>query len=102
MSLTRRRAVALAFAPIALASGAAPTTADGADDPRWADDPRLATLWRCTYPDCPGYIYDPLLGEDRVGTPPRTAFEDLTDAFYCPECGSGREVFIRDVDRASL
>jgi rubredoxin len=63
---------------------------------------RLATLWRCTYPDCPGYIYDPLLGEERVETPPGVAFEDLTDAFYCPECGSGREVFIRHVDRASL
>ena len=107
MLLSRRRAVALAIAPAALLR--APAAVEAADagekekgDPRWAHDPRLAQLWRCTFRECPGYIYDPLLGEERQDIPPRTAFQDLPDDFYCPECGSGLQVFRKDVNRASL
>ena len=98
MSLTRRQALAFAPAALLTASGAA----RAASDPRWADDPRLAQLWRCVYPDCPGYVYDPLVGEAKVGVAAGTAFEDLDEDFWCPECGNGTDVFVRDVDRADI
>jgi rubredoxin len=103
MPLTRRQAVAFAFAPVALAS-APSARAAGADDPRWAHDPRLAQLWRCTFPDCTPYIYDPLEGapESDPPIPPGTAFEDVPEDWWCPDCASGKEVFIRQVNRAEL
>jgi rubredoxin len=106
MASTRRQIFAMAFAPAALhaprGKGAAQAAEGGENDPRWADDPRLAQLWRCTFRECPGYIYDPLLGEERQGIPPRTAFQDLPDDFQCPKCGSGKRFFRKDVNRAEL
>ena len=97
MPLTRRQAAALAVAPAALLF--APTGRAGEAAP-WADDPRLAQLWRCAYPDCTPYYYDPVKGEPMLDVPPRTAFEDLPEDFWCPDCGSGKEVFVRAENRA--
>lgn len=58
-----------------------------------AADPRLAELWRCGAPDCPGYTYDPLAGEPEQDIPARTAFQDLPWDFACPRCGAATEEF---------
>jgi Rubredoxin len=103
MPVTRRLAAALAAAPLAAAFAPRLRASEAAPDPaRWADDPRLAQLWRCTYPDCPGYTYDPLEGEPYHDVAAGTAFEDLPADFWCPECGNGLDVFVRDVDRSTL
>lgn len=106
MSLTRREAVvALAAAPLSAAL-AAPEGVDltrtGPDDPRWAHDARLAQVWRCTFPDCTPHYYDPLVGEPDHDIPPGTAFEDLPDDYWCPDCGTGKADFVPDVNRAEL
>ena len=46
--------------------------------------------WECL--GC-GYIYDPLKGDPEGDIPPGTAFEDLPDAWVCPECGVGKDMF---------
>ncbi len=46
--------------------------------------------WECTA--C-GYIYDPDSGDPDNGVPPGTRFEDLPDAWVCPQCGVGKEFF---------
>lgn len=46
--------------------------------------------WECTA--C-GYIYDPVAGDPEHGFDPGTAFEDLPDTWYCPNCGVGKEFF---------
>ena len=46
--------------------------------------------YRCTV--C-GYIYDPQKGDSDNGVAPGTAFADLPDAWVCPECGVGKEMF---------
>ncbi|MBC7207800.1 MAG: rubredoxin [Methyloversatilis sp.] len=33
------------------------------------------------------WIYDPATGDPDAGVAPGTAFEDLPDDWYCPECG---------------
>lgn len=60
---------------------------------RAADDPRLDTLWRCLGSECPGYVYDPRLGEIASDTPPLTVFEQLSDDWQCPRCGAGKLEF---------
>ena len=44
----------------------------------------------CT--DC-GYIYDPTLGDPDSGIAPGTAFEDLPDEWFCPDCGAPKDKF---------
>jgi regulator of cell morphogenesis and NO signaling len=39
------------------------------------------------------YIYDEALGESRQGIPPALKFDDLSDEWRCPECGSAKEMF---------
>ena len=46
--------------------------------------------YRCTV--C-GYIYDPAAGDPEGMVEPGTAFEDLPEDWFCPECGAGREEF---------
>lgn len=46
--------------------------------------------YRCTV--C-GYIYDPEKGDPDNGANPGTAFNDLPDAWLCPECGVGKDMF---------
>lgn len=40
-----------------------------------------------------GYIYDPAVGDPDNGYPPGTSFEKLPDAWVCPECGVGKDMF---------
>jgi rubredoxin len=40
-----------------------------------------------------GYVYDPAEGDPENGINPGTAFEDLPDDWFCPECGAGKEDF---------
>jgi rubredoxin len=40
-----------------------------------------------------GYIYDPKKGDPDNGVKPDTDFEDLPDAWTCPECGAEKEDF---------
>ena len=48
--------------------------------------------WECTA--C-GYVYDPAVGDPEHGINPGTAFEDLPDSWFCPNCGVGKEFFER-------
>jgi rubredoxin len=63
--------------------------------PARAADERLSQLWICTDIDCSPHIYDPMEGDPEHGIPPGTAFEDLPDGWYCPECGAPKTKFIR-------
>lgn len=58
-----------------------------------AADPRLGQLWRCSSSECPGYEYDPMLGDPDSGIAPGTAFQDLSADWYCPRCGAGKVEF---------
>ncbi len=46
--------------------------------------------WQCSV--C-GYVYDPAHGDPEHGYGPGTAFEDLPDQWFCPNCGVGKEFF---------
>ncbi len=46
--------------------------------------------WRCTV--CP-YIYDSKFGDPEQGIAPGTTFEELPDAWLCPDCVVGKEFF---------
>ena len=46
--------------------------------------------WKCSVCD---YEYDPVQGDTKGGIPPGTAFEDLPDDWFCPNCGVGKEFF---------
>mgnify|MGYP001583153962 CR=1 FL=1 len=50
----------------------------------------LMDKYRCTV--C-GYIYDPKTGDSTQEIKPDTAFSDLPDAWVCPECGVGKDMF---------
>lgn len=39
------------------------------------------------------YIYDEALGEPSQDIPPALKFDDLSDEWRCPECGSGKDMF---------
>ncbi|MEJ2659228.1 MAG: rubredoxin [Desulfobacteraceae bacterium] len=49
--------------------------------------------WVCTA--C-GYVYDPAVGDPDGGVAPGTAFEDLPDNWFCPNCGVGKEFFEKE------
>lgn len=59
------------------------------------DDPRLDSLWRCMGSECPGYVYDPRLGDAASDNPPLTLFEELPEDWSCPRCGAGKLEFHR-------
>jgi len=46
--------------------------------------------YKCTV--C-NYIYDPERGEDKIGVPAGTAFEELPEERTCPMCRSGKAKF---------
>jgi len=48
--------------------------------------------WECLA--C-GYIYDPEVGDPTVGIEPGTPFEDLPDDWICPDCGVGKDMFVK-------
>lgn len=109
--MDRRRM--LAFVPAALlAAAGAGRSADAAsveaqcaafmpDPDCWSEDLRLARLWQCGQSDCPGYFYNPLVGEWTQDIPARTAFEDLPRDFWCPACGAEIEAFVLYRDLAA-
>jgi rubredoxin len=48
--------------------------------------------WVCSVCD---YEYSEEAGDLATGIPPGTPFEDLPDDWRCPECGVGKEAFVR-------
>ena len=40
-----------------------------------------------------GYIYDESLGDPDEGIAPGTAWEDIPEDWYCPDCGATKEDF---------
>jgi rubredoxin len=40
-----------------------------------------------------GYVYDPETGDPEAGIEPGTQFEDISDDWVCPVCGSAKEMF---------
>jgi len=40
-----------------------------------------------------GYVYDPEEGDPDSGIAPGTAFEDITEDWYCPVCGVTKSEF---------
>ncbi len=40
-----------------------------------------------------GYVYDEAAGDPENGIAPGTKFEDLPEAFECPLCGVGKDMF---------
>ena len=83
----RRRAVLAAVLGAVGVSAARPVQADGTDGPA----PRR---YLCLEPDCSPYTYDPAAGDPTQGIPAGTAFEDLPDFWFCPDCGAPRSSFI--------
>ena len=39
------------------------------------------------------YTYDPAVGDPHSGIAPGTAFEDIPDTWYCPDCGASKADF---------
>jgi rubredoxin len=46
--------------------------------------------YRCTICE---HIYDPAEGDPESGVAPGTPFEDIAEAWFCPECGAGKHDF---------
>jgi rubredoxin len=42
-----------------------------------------------------GYVYDPENGDPVGGIPPGVPFEELPDDWVCPQCGAGKDQFVR-------
>jgi rubredoxin len=42
-----------------------------------------------------GYVYDPEKGDPDNDVAPGTAFEDIPDDWVCPECGAGKDEFVK-------
>lgn len=43
-----------------------------------------------------GYVYDPAVGDLDHGIPAGTAFEDISEDWFCPMCGVGKENFDKE------
>jgi len=43
--------------------------------------------------DVCGYIYDPEVGDPDSAVDPGTSWDDVPDAWVCPECGAGKDDF---------
>lgn len=53
--------------------------------------PRTGQIrWKCR--NC-SYVYDPVAGDPDSGVAPGTAFEDIPDDWYCPDCGAYKSDF---------
>jgi len=46
--------------------------------------------WECMV--C-GYVYDPAVGDPANGIAPGPPFAALPDAWVCPDCGVGKDMF---------
>ncbi|NBC33635.1 MAG: hypothetical protein GVY13_13250 [Alphaproteobacteria bacterium] len=77
----------------ALGLGAFAGLAAAARPARAADDP-ATQRYICVASDCTPYIYDPRVGDPDSGIPAGTAFRDLPDDWYCPDCGAAKVDFI--------
>jgi rubredoxin len=42
-----------------------------------------------------GYIYDPKVGDPTAGILPGVEFDALPDDWVCPECGAGKDQFVK-------
>ncbi len=42
-----------------------------------------------------GYIYNPVNGDPKGGIPPGVAFDALPADWVCPECGVGKDQFVK-------
>ncbi|HDQ44353.1 MAG TPA: rubredoxin [bacterium] len=42
-----------------------------------------------------GYVYDPKQGDPDNGIEPGTPFEAIPEDWVCPECGAGKEDFVK-------
>ncbi len=42
-----------------------------------------------------GYIYDPKIGYPKAGIPPGVEIDALPDDRVCPECGIGKDQFVK-------
>ncbi len=40
-----------------------------------------------------GFVYDEALGLPEQGVPPGTKFDDLSDAWFCPDCMARKDDF---------
>ena len=40
-----------------------------------------------------GYVYDPAAGDPDNGVAAGTAFDDIPEAWVCPECGAAKDMF---------
>lgn len=49
-------------------------------------------MYQCQIHYC-GYVYDPEVGDQKVGVKPGTQFSDLPDDWKCPFCGAGKHLF---------
>lgn len=49
-------------------------------------------MYQCQVHYC-GYVYDPDVGEPKVGVEPGTKFKDLPEDWKCPFCGAGKHLF---------
>jgi rubredoxin len=54
---------------------------------------KIMSKWVCSA--C-GYVYDPAVGDPDGGVAPGTAFEDIPDNWFCPNCGVGKEFFEKE------
>ena len=48
------------------------------------------TKYRCAI--C-SHVYDPAEGDPASNVPPGTAFADLPEDWYCPDCGATKDDF---------
>jgi rubredoxin len=49
-------------------------------------------MYQCQTVNC-GYIYDPDRGDRKGKIPKGTKFEDISDEWRCPVCGSTKKMF---------
>ena len=42
-----------------------------------------------------GYIYDPAVGDSKANILPGTSFGNLPADWVCPECGVGKDQFVK-------
>ena len=46
--------------------------------------------WQCFF--C-AFVYDEAVGDPERGVAPGTAWEDVPEDWYCPDCGAGKADF---------
>ncbi|PSB00460.1 rubrerythrin family protein [Merismopedia glauca] len=56
-----------------------------------ASEKQITQKWICK--QC-SLIYDPIAGDPDSGIAPGTAFEDISEDWYCPICGATKKMFV--------